>query len=123
MSVYCIVATDPETHNEWVMPKTADTFVEINETIDEYEKSDPRFDYRIELVQPKVEHYAGTNLEEFRKGQDWKIFTALELFPPAQSAGLGRSTIPVSDCQECGAYVKITMHTLHAAWHNKIANL
>lgn len=113
--IYCVIATDPKTGNEWVMPKTAETIVEIGAVLDGYRESDSRFEYRIDLVPPGAT-VKETDTEFLVRGANWKIFTARELFPPGNG-------ITTSDCIECGAYVRITMQNRHAQWHNKIADL
>lgn len=109
MTIYCVIATDPETHNEWVMPDTRETIVEIGAVLDKYRESDPRFEYRLDLVSPSAPVYHDTDSMR-------TPFTTPELFPPANG-------LTTSDCTECGAYVRIPHQNLHAAWHNKIADL
>lgn len=55
--------------------------------------------------------------EEIHAARNRKPFTARELFPSTLKG------VMVSDCIECGAYVRIPKHRLHAEWHNKIADL
>lgn len=99
---YYVIARDPKTHDEWVMPKTLDTILETAEYVEHCKTSDPRFRYRLEGTGEKVEKL---------RTED---FTVAELFP---NVGNGYTT---QDCNECGALVNLPQSETHATWHNKL---
>ena len=111
--IYYIVAIDPATHNEWVI-STHDSVVSATKFCDQCRKQGTGYEYRIDTAEENAIRPLITP-EEIHAARNRKPFTAKELFTDDNRM--------VSDCTECGAYVRIPQHAKHAAWHNKVADL
>lgn len=104
MTIYCVIAKDPQSGDEWVMPKTTETILEAGENLYLYKGADPRFSYRIEEINPTVTQ---VRTEDF--AQD-------ELFGP--KSYLPDLAYGSYFCSECGSLVRSL--EVHTAWHNKL---
>jgi hypothetical protein len=110
---YYVIARDPKTHDEWVMPKTFDTILETAEYLEHCKNGDPRFRYRIEGKETgEIIAPTGAHIESVHEiGHHTKDFTVDELFP---------NYLLTSICVECGVFVYPAQLERHTAWHNKL---
>jgi len=128
--IYIIIGRKPN-GDEWVIAKTYEDPEEATKQCEHLNKmtTADKAVFRVDTVStPEEIAVASANFKELQLGKGWKVgdpvelqnrkpFTARELFPSTLKG------VMVSDCIECGAYVRIPKHRLHAEWHNKIADL
>ena len=134
---YYIVAIDKFSHDEYVHSthNSVELATEVVESL--RAEGSEALEYRVDAI-PEKHAVVSTSTNDGWKIQNFEMpefagepeprrteFTAMELFPPTGHGYLGDkgTHVPVSDCAECGAYVRIPQHAKHAAWHNKVADL
>lgn len=131
MTIYCVIARDPESGDEWVMPKTFETIMEAAEYAETCRIEDPTARYRLENVKPTPpldykellakflsmppSIYVDTDSLRAEKIRT-EDFTVGELFP--DGSYIHNMNYGAYMCTECAALVGDVEG--HVKWHNKL---